>query len=89
MKLGARQARYLGHAKTELQWILAAVVANLAKAAQRIDAALKRLLRLQEAPSKRLSVGMPYLASDTAVAASPMPEIVRMNSSTSAPVEKL
>ena len=29
MQLGARQARYFGRAKTELQWLLAATVANL------------------------------------------------------------
>lgn len=29
MQLGARQARYFGRAKTELQWIIAATVANL------------------------------------------------------------
>ncbi|MGD9788779.1 MAG: transposase [Sulfuricellaceae bacterium] len=29
MQLGARQARYFGRAKTELQWLLAATIANL------------------------------------------------------------
>jgi len=29
MQLGARQARYFGRAKTELQWLIAATVANL------------------------------------------------------------
>ena len=29
MQLGSRQARYFGRAKTQLQWILAATVANL------------------------------------------------------------
>ncbi|MBI2422562.1 MAG: transposase [Candidatus Hydrogenedentes bacterium] len=29
MQLGARQARYVGRAKTELQWLIAATVANL------------------------------------------------------------
>jgi hypothetical protein len=33
MQLGARQARYFGRAKTELQWLIAATVANLTLAA--------------------------------------------------------
>ena len=32
MQLGARQARYFGRAKTELQWLIAATVANLSLA---------------------------------------------------------
>lgn len=32
IQLGARQARYVGRAKTELQWILTAVIANLVAA---------------------------------------------------------
>jgi len=53
MQLGARQARYFGRAKTELQWLLAATVANLTlaagleqarKAAHLLGAALYALL---------------------------------------------
>ena len=35
MQLGARQARYFGRAKTELQWLIAATVANLTLAISR------------------------------------------------------
>jgi hypothetical protein len=54
MQLGCRQARYFGRAKTELQWILAATVANLTlaagqqrgwKAANPRNGALQRFLR--------------------------------------------
>ena len=54
MQLGSRQARYFGRAKTELQWIIAATVANLTLVAQRqrdqkaanpCNGALKRFLR--------------------------------------------
>ena len=53
MQLGSRQARYFGRAKTELQWILAATVANLTlvvgmqkgeKAAGGVCGSLKRFL---------------------------------------------
>ena len=53
MQLGSRQARYFGRAKTELQWLLAATVANLTlvaglqkgeKAACGVRTSLKRLL---------------------------------------------
>jgi hypothetical protein len=53
MQLGSRQARYFGRAKTELQWLLAATVANLTlvagmqkggKAAGGLCISLKRLL---------------------------------------------
>lgn len=53
MQLGARQARYFGRAKTELQWLLAATVANLTlaagleqarKAAPFLDALVQRFL---------------------------------------------
>jgi hypothetical protein len=37
MQLGARQARYFGRAKTELQWLIAATVANLTLAISRTN----------------------------------------------------
>lgn len=53
MQLGCRQARYFGRAKTQLQWLIAATVANLTLVAgkqtgpntvNRLDVSLKRLL---------------------------------------------
>lgn len=53
MQLGARQARYFGRAKTELQWFLAATVSNLTlvagqskglKTPYRLHVAMQRLL---------------------------------------------
>jgi hypothetical protein len=71
MQLGARQARYFGRAKTELQWLLAATVANLTLAinwqnpANALESLQKGLKTLRQAstilfrrkcPSRRIRI---------------------------------